>query len=121
MSLQALLGALGGLVSEKAIAAVAGVTLTASGAAGLATVLDNAPADTPNFQQIAQEAEEQTNDFEVQNDEAAPDDNAADVAKEIHEYKSDDRGRGLRLRSWCRGHRQRRQGTVGRRRLHRQR
>jgi hypothetical protein len=95
MSLQALLGALGGLLSEKAIAAVAGVTLTASGAAGLATVLDNAPADTPNFQQIAQEAEDQTNDFEVQNEEAGPDeDHAATVAQEIYAYKNGEHPEG---------------------------
>lgn len=92
MSLQTLFSALGGLVSEKAVAAVAGITLTASGAAGLATAVDNAPADTSDFQQVVQDAQE--SGVEVQDQDGPPDDNAAQVAKDIYDYKANTEDEG---------------------------
>lgn len=78
MSLENLLG----LASAKAVAAVAGVTLTVGGTAGVVVATDNAPDDVDTTV-VVEEVVEPASDHE-----AGPDDAAADVAKEIWDFRS---------------------------------
>lgn len=77
------LGSLLGLASTKAVAAVAGVTLTVGGAAGVVVAADHAPDDTPAV--VVEQVDPQV---EPADEQEGPNENAADVAHDIWEFRS---------------------------------
>jgi hypothetical protein len=103
-NLMSLFANLMGAASAKAVAGLAGASLAVGGAASIVDVTDPAP----EIESVV-EAEEEIEEVEVQeeHEDDGPDDNAAQVAKDIHDYKSttDDTGCrfGLTIASIARG------------------